>query len=288
MSRRTDDRRTSPNVVVDVSLRDAARDKDLHLRVTYPAAGGTLPVIVFSPHSGGCKEHYAPLMEHWASRGYACVQPDHSDAGRTGRDVLDFSNRWERVADMTFVIDRLPQIQAVLADARVELDPDRIGGAGNLYGADTVQLAAGMKVYPPEGPPIGGARDRRLRAIVVLTGQGRGQGLTEMSWGSLELPMLVVAGTLQPSRRTGNDPEWRTEPFRSSPAGDKYLLRVQGLGHALAGLAIPPREADERLAGIVLTATTAFWDAYLREDRDARALLENKGLAQDGVVFEVK
>ncbi len=33
-------------------------------------------------------------MEHRASRGYVCVQPDHTDAGRTGRDVLDFSDRW--------------------------------------------------------------------------------------------------------------------------------------------------------------------------------------------------
>ena len=51
-------------------LDDAARKKQLQLRVNYPDGTGLFPIIVWSHGAWGSKDNYLPLTEHWASHGY--------------------------------------------------------------------------------------------------------------------------------------------------------------------------------------------------------------------------
>ena len=53
-----------------VRQSDDERDKDLHLRITYPAENGRYPLIVFSHGASGSKDNYQPLVKHWVSHGY--------------------------------------------------------------------------------------------------------------------------------------------------------------------------------------------------------------------------
>src|SRR5262245_49018692 len=48
-------------------LKDAKRNKELELRISFPSGQGPFPVIVWSHGAGGSKDNYSPLVEHWAS-----------------------------------------------------------------------------------------------------------------------------------------------------------------------------------------------------------------------------
>ena len=56
------------------------RGEDLQVRVSAPAAGHDVPVIVFS-HGFGCSmSDYDPLVDYWTGRGFAVLQPTHLDS----------------------------------------------------------------------------------------------------------------------------------------------------------------------------------------------------------------
>ena len=251
--------------IARLDLADPARGREVTVRITHPAAPGAYPVVVFSHALAGSKDQYAPLMEFWASHGVVCVQPDHIDSANLGGSPRDFTNRWDRVKDIILVLDSIPHIEAAIGVPGLALHTDRAVVGGHFYGADTAELAAGMKVFGSDAS-TSVERDPRVKAIVVLSGQGLGQGLTEQSWAGLRLPVLVLSGSLTPSPRTGNDARWRLDPFKYSPPGDKYMVYIEGLGAGLAGLGDGSREADETRAAIVRSATMAFLDTYLRGD----------------------
>ena len=58
-------------------LHDAARNKDLPLKIYYPEGAGPFPVIVFSHGLYASKDTYWALAQYWASYGYACIHPSH-------------------------------------------------------------------------------------------------------------------------------------------------------------------------------------------------------------------
>ncbi len=260
-----------------VTLQDAKRDKRLQVRVTYPAANGPHPVIVFSHFVGGAREDYRPLVEHWVSHGYVCLQADHSDSRSAAErgPRLDWRNRAE---DMRLVLDSLEAIEGRSPALRGKLDRQRIGAGGHLIGAYAASLLVGMKVFPPGDHGEGVSyRDRRVEAALMLSPQGRGQGLTEKSWEGIDRPILVAAGSETVSRRTGNPAEWRTDPYRFASPGRKYLLWIEGLDNAYGGLVIG-RQVDPPVAGWIKQATLAFWDAHLKADREARSFLVSKAI----------
>ena len=58
-----------------VVLLAPGRGTDLELRVSAPAIGGDLPILVFSHGNGQSMRAYGPLVDHWAAQGYAVIQP---------------------------------------------------------------------------------------------------------------------------------------------------------------------------------------------------------------------
>ena len=85
--------------------------------------------------------------------------------------------------------------------------------------------------------------------------------------------MMTVTGTKDNSRRAKKDYRWCTDPFEGSPPGDKFLVIVQGADHGLGGVTGEEStygwRVDPNQAQIVLDATTAFWDAYLKGNSQA-------------------
>lgn len=253
-----------------VRLHDAERDKDLQVRVTWPEAPGSFPVIVFSHRVGGARHDYGPLVEHWAKGGYVVIQADHADS----RELAPSGTRLDwasRARDLSFLIDSLPQIEAKVPGVKGKMDAERVGVGGHLIGAYAAGVLVGQRNYRTNAPQ--GLKDDRVQAALLLSPQGRGQGLTETSWEDVAGPMMVVSGSGIPSVRTGNPAEWRREPFTFSPPGDKYLVWIEGLEGTYAGLIQPGQGDDERAATWILDATLAFWDAHLRQDVGAREQL---------------
>jgi len=289
-------------------LHDAKRAKDLPVRITYPAARGSFPLIIFSHGAGGSKDGYTELTRYWASHGYVCIQPTHSDSlslrKREGpislRDIVGSAVRdskgWEgRPRDVSFVIDSLVEMAVLAPQLKGKIDRRRIGVGGHSYGAYTAQLIGGATVDVPGKPPGQSFADRRVRAILVMSGQGRGQqGLTQRSWGALTCPMMTMTGS-RDQGAAGQGPDWKKEPFDFAPAGNKYHVFIEGanhfsfsgrlvevagqqaagtrLGSALEG------DADQRAVfGYIKMATLAFWDAHLKNQKRALAYLHSHAL----------
>src|ERR1017187_10861522 len=63
--------------IMDLTVHDAARSRDLPVRVYLPTNAAPVPVVVFSHGLGGNREGSKFLGEHWAARGYVAVFLQH-------------------------------------------------------------------------------------------------------------------------------------------------------------------------------------------------------------------
>lgn len=288
-----------------VTLHDAGRNKDLGLQLFYPKGDGPFPVIVFSHGAGSVGDAYRILAEHWASYGYVCILPTHADSLVLDKDpnamrdweqhmprvvgaVLKDSDGWaNRARNITFILDSLDEIQKQVPAIKGKLDPERIGVGGHSYGALTAMLVGGVTIDLPDKPAASFA-DPRVRCILILSPQGRGQmGLTDHSWDKLKLPMLAETGTFD-FGASGQGPQWRSEPFRFAPAGDKYLVFIEGANHfsmtgklmaAAPTRPLSPAPPDPKaIQQYLKSSTLAFWDAYLRQDDKAKGWLQSDEL----------
>jgi predicted dienelactone hydrolase len=282
--------------VSDIVLHDARRNKDLHLRVFYPEAAGQYPVIVFSHGAGGSQNCCEELTQHWASYGYVTIQPTHEDSAvqrqdageenvrflQAARDALKQPGLWEsRPRDISFVLDSLGELQKRVPELAEKIDAQHIGVGGHSMGSFTAEAVAGALVDLPT-KPVTSFADGRVKAVLCLSPQGPGQfGLTEASFRSLRIPYLGVTGSLD-SLGPLADAAWHETPFELSPAGDKYHVDIEGASHMSFITARTPVPAKAQQADDILeytnSAALAFWDAYLKNDANAKEYLQSGGL----------
>jgi predicted dienelactone hydrolase len=256
----------------------------LQVRINYPDGAGPFPVIVFSHGAWGSKDSHLTLTELWAGHGYVTIQPDHSDSRALGVKVGDrnaFRDWQSRPADVSFILDSLDEIERREPALKGRLDRRRIGMSGHSFGANTAQLIGGAKAF------LGGREksfvDPRVTAVILLSGQGPGEMLTEKSWERLTKPMLVMTGSKDGPTRTGQPAVWRKKPYELSPPGDKYLVWVEGMDHGFGGVSgqtggLVKFQANPDHVKFTKIATLAFWDAYLKDDRGALAYLKSDNL----------
>jgi dienelactone hydrolase len=267
----------------DLVLRDDTRGKDLQLRVGFPQDGAPFPVIVFAHGATASKDDYQPLVRHWVSHGYVCIQANHSDSraltgkSMTGGPPAEVFGDWaNRPKDIAFILDSLDAIEAKVAGLKGKMDKTSIGVGGHSFGAHTAQLVAGATTLG-----LGGARSRhadpRPQAFVLISPQGRGPQLDDKSWNDLTRPFLSVTGSNDWGRNA--DPvDWRLDPYRFAASPAKYLLYIDGAHHDFGGIGggVQYRNAgpaNPNHLAYVKSTTTVFWDAYLKGDREARGYL---------------
>lgn len=271
--------------VPELTLRDAARNKDLHVRINYPREGGPYPIVVFSHGAWGSKDGHTMLTELWASHGYVTIQPDHADSRSLGVRVGDQSvfREWRtRPADVSFILDSLAGIETNVPALRGKMDAQRIGVSGHSYGANTAQLVGGAKAFIA-GREVSFA-DPRVTAVALLSGQGPGEMLTEKSWEHFTKPLLVMTGSRDGPTRTGQPAVWRKKPYELSPSGDKYLMWVEGMDHGFGSISglkdgLVKFQSNEDHIRYTKMVTLAFWDAFLKGDPDAKVYLASDALS---------
>ncbi|MGW4852930.1 alpha/beta hydrolase family protein [Streptomyces sp. NPDC004288] len=264
------------------------RGTDLQVRVSAPASGGDLPVVVFSHGYGWSMDGYAPLADHWAAHGFVVVQPTHLDSRTLGIPAEDprTPRIWRhRIEDITSVLDGLDVLEASVPGLAGRVDASRIAVAGHSWGAQTVSTLLGARVLDADGTPGEDMSDPRVKAGVLLALTGLGDDLTPFAaehfpfmrpaFDAMTPPALIVAGDQDQSHLSTRGPDWFTDPYTHSPA-DKTLLTLFGAEHSLGG--IVGREVaettDENPARVALiqTLTTAFLRAsLLGDDADWKA-----------------
>ncbi len=265
---------------------DLQRDgpRALPVRATWADGEAPMPIIVMSHGLGGSRDAYDPLVHAWARAGYLVLQPTHPDSLafksrteklRLARDPKGLVSdpealaAWDdRVEEVSLVLDRVDKLASAGLDVS-RIDRERVGIAGHSFGAHTTMLCGGLR--------FGGGRvdytEERADALVMLSPQGPGEGITTASYAGITLPALVVTGSKDTSPRTGQGPEWRRQAFDHLGSAERWLLWLDGAEHDLGGISGFKR-ADPPLLDQVLAATTAFWDSTLRSDADARTRLD--------------
>jgi len=269
-----------------LELYDAGRDKVLPIRVDHPVGKDVCPLILWSHGYLGSRDGYDALVERWGSHGYVCIRFTHSDSlDIPAEDRAAFDDWASRPADLSFVLDSLDDVEAAVPDLAGRIDRTRIGAGGHSFGAGTANLVGGARTVVGQS-----FLDPRILAALLISPQGEGDLLGPRSWDHFENPMLVLTGTLDDSDRTGNDWTWRLDPYTHSPAGSKHLVVIEGAYHdfgGISGATFPgqgPRNEDHVLW--VRSASTAFFDAYVKGIEGARAWLASDALARatSGVV----
>lgn len=232
---------------------------ELPLRARFPMGDESFPLIVFSHSLGGDRTAFEPVVAHWASHGYAVVRPSHDDSGvrMTERGLHPPEEKIrERLGNVIAVLDGLDRIDSVAPAGGI--DRDRLAVAGHSYGSFISMVAGGITIAIGNDPAAN-LGDDRVRCVLPVSPSGRGDyGMGEGSYNSLTRPAMFFAGTND--IRNGRREDWRLEPYRLSPAGDKYLVVIDRATHNAYGGDRGPGDAPT----YVKAASTAFWDACLK------------------------
>lgn len=273
--------------------QDQARARQVPVKVYFPKTGdGPFAVVVFSHGLGGSRDGYEYLGRHWASHGYVSVHLEHLGSntdvwkGKTKpleamrRVAADPANAVHRVRDVSFAIDQLERIHREAAPLKGRLDLARIGVAGHSFGAQTTLAVAGEVFVGPMGRAVTFA-DARVKAAIAMSApvpQKRDQ--LDRVFGKIKVPCLHMTGTLDDSPIGETKAKDRRLPFDHIGGADQYLVTfTEGDHMVFSGRRWRGNgQKDPRFHDLIRMSTTAFWDAYLSEDRKAKAWLADGGL----------
>lgn len=294
----------------DLTVRDEARERDIPLRVYLPSVDASsaavpAPVVLFSHGLGGNRQGSAYLGKHWAARGYVVVHLQHAGSDESVwkdlplrermaalRKAANFENYIARVQDVPAVLDQLEKWNADGSghDLKGRLDLQHVGMSGHSFGAATTQGVAGQAAR------LIGQRytDPRIKAALPLSPSSPADGDTRTAFGSVKVPWMVMTGTHDKAAVGNQTPESRLKVFPALPAGDKYQLVLDKAEHSAFGDRALPAETQQRNPNhhrLILALSTAFWDAYLGDDANAKGWLKGeapRGLMEAGDVWEKK
>ena len=281
--------RTPESQPLDLTVHDSKRARDIPVRSYLPDARASAPVVLFSHGLGGSREGNRFMGEHWSGRGYAAVFLQHPGSDTAvWRDVpaaqrlaamrkaASLDNFLLRVRDVPAVLDALAAWNAG-ADhpLRGRLDLARAGMSGHSFGAVTTEAVSG-EAFP------GGISftDRRIRAAIAFSPSSPRARDPKQAFGSVRIPWLLMTGTKDTVIIGDANLESRLAVFPALPPGEKYELVLDRAEHsAFTDRALPgdtePRNPNHHRA--MLAISTAFWDAYLRQDAAARTWLDGGG-----------
>lgn len=277
------------SVAVDPVVLNDGSASGMTVRVSYPAAGRALPLVMLSHGNRLSRSDYQPLVTALVRDGYVVVQPDHGDASVDGfvPGAPQADDVWRtRVDQLRWLADHPEAIAARIPALRGRVDARRIAVVGHSFGGQSAALAMGATIAGPGS----GVRTTHpapgIRAAVLLAPPGHDAGLTEewkkrapylkLDWTTMRGPVLTVIGMEDRTPLTDQGPEWHADPYRLGPkAGAFCLMRLAGVGHYLGGidspLRLPTGDATPERQARVIGATLAFLDDALgRKTRAAR------------------
>lgn len=277
---------------IDLDVVDPKRERTIPIRIFLPPAGNKAsPVVLFSHGLGGSRQMGAYLGNHWAARGYAAVFLQHpgSDTSvwqdepmgrrmQAMREAASVKNLVLRVEDVPAVLDQLTE----WANSKDHMfagrfDLARTGMAGHSFGAHTTQAVGGQQMPLVQDRYV----EPRIKAAVIMSpGAPSGGRDPGDAFADVKIPWLLLTGTADTAPIGNQTPESRLAVFPALPKGHAYELVLDGGSHFAFTDRPLPQERGNRNPNhhrVILGLSTAFWDAYLRDDAAARAWLDGDG-----------
>jgi pimeloyl-ACP methyl ester carboxylesterase len=262
------------------------RAVDLQIKVSAPATGRELPIILLSHGHGGSNNlsslnGYGPLANFYAAHGFVVIQPTHLDSKSLSLDTNGPEGPlfWRsRVEDMKRILDQLDFIEASVPGLSGRLDRSRVAVVGHSLGGHTASMLLGARLTDPKDGTVVDMAEPRIKAGVLLAAPGNGGAdlsafaaehysfFRQPSFAEMTMPALVVFGDGDKDvshHLTVRGADWHADPYFLSK-GPKCLLTMVGAGHGLGGVAgydaaETTDESPERVAAI----QRLTW-AYLR------------------------
>ena len=282
---------------------DTARaNRAVPYKIYVAPAQGAQPVVIFSHGLGGNRDGAEYLLRHLAENGYATVAVQHAgsdtpavfgaamaggnfDRGKMQdgiRQATTPSAAADRFGDIPFAIDELTKMNAGDAKLRGRLDMNRLGMSGHSYGAVTTLALAGQGFGPGARLAFG---DRRIKAAIALSPNKPRQGDPAEQFASIRIPTFHMTGTQDRNPLDNNDPvENRQVPYRSVKNADKFLVVFTGGDHMIFSgrrFQEEPRPGDAEFHALIRKSSLAYWDAYLKDNAEAKTYLTGGGFAKD-------
>lgn len=212
-------------------------------------------VVLFGHGLGGAPAAYSALFQRLVGRGYSVVAPLHVDS-RTHPDRAKYDQRagfGARAEDLMiargFIHQAFPGQPVALA--------------GHSYGSLFALIGAGASTPAGElkGPPVA--------AVLAFSSPGAIPGLiSPTSFATVATPLMMITGDRDIVPGFVPDPAAHRLPFDGAKPGDKWLVTVKGGEHDLVA------ETDKPAHGAVTDLSLAFLDAYVGQDKAARATLD--------------
>ena len=270
-------------------LKSSHADRAIPLRVSLPETRGPLPVILFSHGLGGSRNGYKYLRTRWTGRGYATIFLQHpgsdesllngvspSQAVRQLRGAATRKNMNLRVDDVTDVLNAMSEWASDRKSPFYgRLDLSNIGMAGHSMGAITSQLMIGQPRLLSTTK-----NDKRIRAAVLMSPSSPSFQCAKSAFGSVTTPCLLLTGTRDNLPFFSNQSvASRRAVFPALPNGNAYELVLHNATHsAFSDRSLrndpPPNPKHHRAIEAI---TTAFWDACLQDNEDAKKWLRDGG-----------
>lgn len=269
--------------------RDAKRNRDVPVKLYSPSTNlAPFPVIIFSHGLGGTRDTYEYLGRHWASHGYFVVHVQHlgsddavwRNAGLFGgmsamrKAVADPRNAINRPQDISFVIDELERLNREKSPYQQQLDLARIGVGGHSFGAYTALAIAGQ-TFTPGANPNASLADPRVKAVIPMSAPvPTNKRRLDESYANVRIPCFHMTGTKDTSPIGDTTPEERRLPFDHCQNSDQFLLTFKDGDHMVfSGRDRHPSKQEQKFQELICKSSTAFWNAYLRNEGASKAWL---------------
>ena len=276
-------------VSAEISVPFPALDKQLPLRIDYPAVPGPHPVIVFS-HGGGCpKNMYLRLSDHWASHGYVVILPVHADSRSLGLSFAGMDPRkmgqvvYNRRYDMQHVLNSLVNIEMQVPELAGQLDHNRLIAAGHSMGGATAMAVSGLVLHDSSTQWVDQFTEDRFDVLLLVGDPGNRDFMPEAPWRTIAIPTLIITGSNDYGQSIASGPMKLEFPdgteFADTP---NHYLFINDMDHYMGGLICRTDVSGPLDYDAVVVArgvSTAFLDAYTKDDNEARQFLSSHELA---------
>ena len=272
----------------DLTVHDDSRNRDIPVRIYLPASNAPAPVVLFSHGLGGSRAGSKFLGEQWSARGYVAIFLQHLGSDETVwkdvprpermgamRQAASLENFLLRVHDVHAVLDQLA-LWNKSSPLAGRMDLGKIGMSGHSFGAVTTEAVSG-ETLPLSGTTL---TDTRIRAAVIFSPSTPVSTTAELAFGAVKIPWLLMTGTKDVAPIGQADLKSRLAVYPALRGAPKYEVVLNQAEHsAFTDRALPgdrePRNPNHHR--VIRALSTAFWDAYLRGDKDARAWLNGAG-----------
>ena len=275
---------------LDLTVHDAARNRDLPIRVYLPANTAPEPVVLFSHGLGGSRTGSVFLGEHWAARGYVAVflqHPGSDDSVWKNEPAPQRMQAMHQAVSLVNFLLRVRDVPAVLNQLEIwngdktnplagRLDLKKVGMSGHSFGAVTTEAVSG------ETLDVGGQRfaDPHIKAAIAFSPSSPKAGSAAKAFGSVTIPWMLMTGTKDVAPIGDANLASRLAVYPALHGAPKYEVVLNNAEHsAFTDRPLPgdrePRNPNHHR--VILALSTAFWDAYLRGDAGALAWLNGAG-----------